>query len=144
MSTGSGMVGELVATTGNLVDVIGREVAAIKAGRMADVEELQPDKSRLAGAFESLMRRLKADPAMFSAVEPPLKEEIRDALHRLEVALAGNERTIAGARAANERLVRSIARAADEEQRRDGPYGRLGNAPARGREPVAFALDQRF
>jgi flagellar biosynthesis/type III secretory pathway chaperone len=140
--SGSGLVGELVAVSSELGAVMDREVAALEAGRIDEVRALQAEKTRLVRNYQTRLDALKADPALYVAVEPPIKEELLDSTRRLRAALSVNASALKAAQAANERLMRTIARAASEERGTAGTgYARPA---ARSAGALSLALDRQL
>ena len=78
-----GKVSELVLATGRLVDLIEQEIELLRAGKVRAIQPLQAEKNRLADEYEARLEQLRADPALFAAVAPAMRQELLQATQRL-------------------------------------------------------------
>ena len=145
---GGGKVGELVVITSQLVDLIEREIALLRAGKVRAIQPLQDEKARLVLEYEAKQEVLRTDPALFAAVAPALRAELVQATQRLNLALARNATAIEAARDVTNRVLDAVVHAATAEHVRNRGYRAEGRSvamarPARG-EAVSLMLDRRM
>lgn len=108
----SGVVGEVVLATGQLVATLENEVEALRRGDVACLERTRTEKARQFRSYEAKLQALKAQPALRASVAPALKTELEEATRKLQTAIDRNVAQLRAAAEANRRLVDAIARAA--------------------------------
>src|SRR3546814_19359266 len=64
----TGIVGELVVITSRMVDVLSREAALLKQGRILGVAALQPEKRQRVTAYEVAISELRRQPSLYASV----------------------------------------------------------------------------
>lgn len=145
--SGSGLVGEIIAVTSRLLELMEREVEFLRAGRIGELTPLQADKLQLVGAYETQLERLRSEPSLYSGVAPVLREELETAMKSLDRAVDRNLKALEAAREVNRRMMDAIVRATAEQAPGRG-YARTGAAPGAaapaGRQAVSITLDQRL
>lgn len=113
----TGLVGEVVLATGQLVATLEQEVGALRLGDVACLERTRGDKARLFRNYEAKMQAMKSQPALRASVEPAVKAELEEATRKLQTAIDRNVAQLRAATEANRRLVEAIARAAADAAR---------------------------
>lgn len=131
---------ELSTVMDEIVRIIERETALVRAGRLAEASELQDAKSELASRYHAATSRLKA---MLSAMPDSEKAALSDLKRKHEefrALLQINLTVLATAHAVSEGILRGVS---DELARKAAPstYGATGrtNAPAATAQPLAVS-----
>ncbi|MBI3451672.1 MAG: hypothetical protein HY057_02355 [Rhodospirillales bacterium] len=140
-------INDLIAVTGRLITLMNRETELLRAMQADQIGTLQDEKLHLARAYTGLVRDLKRDPEIFTAVERAIKDELSDVMLQFSDAAKANERALRAAREANERVMRAIVDAVNS-QRTTAGYSRAGAPvkdpnPARS-APLPIAVDRQF
>jgi hypothetical protein len=135
----------IISVGSRLVDVMEREIAILREMRPGDIAALQDDKAKLVAAYEEQLAGLKGEPELVAALAPPIKDELARVATRLNATVAENERALAAARVANERLLKAVIDALAEDRDRRAGYSRTGKragtGPARRGTPVSLSLN---
>jgi len=126
MSTIAPLVDEVVHVTQRLTALLEREVELLKNLKPQDIRDLQHDKAALAATYERQIRDLRAKPEQLAAVDGKLKERLRQATMRFQVALAENERAIRAVKTVSERLMRAVVAAVADRKSGAPAYTRGG------------------
>jgi hypothetical protein len=132
---------DLIATAGELIRVLGEETAALGAFKLGRIAEFAETKRKLSEAYAVLVRGLRKEPELLAAANAAVRDELKETLARFDVAARANERTLAAARAANERVLKTVVEAA--ETRRGGAtgaYSRTGGVARPGARAGALSL----
>jgi hypothetical protein len=127
-----------------LTALLARESALVRAMRVAEIGELQAEKTALTARYQETFNALVA--AHRGAPLPlDIKERLARSGQRLGDAVAENELALRVGRLATERLITTIVAAVKEQQQSAGPYAppRSAAAPRRG-FMTAAALDRRL
>jgi flagellar biosynthesis/type III secretory pathway chaperone len=121
-------VGEAQSVAARLVDVLAQETTLLRAMRVSDTAPLQGEKATLVGrlrACSARLRRSGREAVMAAGGEPLLA-----LLERLDAAIGDNQRAVAVAKDASERIVEIIRRAALPKMARAQGYGLRGRVAA--------------
>lgn len=131
-----------ITTVDQLVAVMDTEIELLREMRTRDIAELQARKVSLVASYERLAAQLQEDPELLPSLEPELREELLEVSEVLQDAIRDNEAALRAATRANERLLKTIVEALQQEQ---NTYGSMGQAPARAGSPtVSVQIDQRL
>ena len=139
---------ELIRLCSELVVVLERESEILKNRRFSEIAELHPEKAALTAIYESQMKDIAAEPGMFHAIEPALRQQLIDAAETFEDLARKTEISLRAALEMNLRLVGVIADAVQESVPVASGYTQNGTgsniAAAPSKKPIAVTLDQQF
>lgn len=139
---------ELITVSQSLIQVMTEEIESLKAGKVADIEPMQMQKSALTGIYESHMRGAAEDPGTFSAVEPEIRDQLAEITTRFQSVAAENAIAVRAALDMNARLVQVIADAVVHGTPVAAGYTSTGAAPGRRSRgaipPVPASLSQNL
>jgi len=133
---------DLIATAGELIRVLGEETAALGVFQTGRIAEFAETKRKLAEAYAVLVRGLRKEPELLAAATAAVRDELKETLARFDATARANERTLAAARAANERVLKTVVEAAETRRGATGAYSRTGSVARPG--PRAGALSLAF
>lgn len=128
MSAITALIEDTVDVTQRLTALLEREVELLKNLKPQDIRALQHDKSELAATYERLIRDLREKSALLADADPKLKDRLRQATQRFQMALAENERSIRAVKSVSERLMRAVVAAVAERKSSTPAYSRAGLA----------------
>ena len=138
-------VSDLLAVTSRLISCMEQEVALLRSVRPSDIASLQVDKTRLADAYEAHIAALRAGTGNDGPLTPELVQALTGATERLQAAISENVRALRAAREVNDKVLKAIIAAVEQDRAAPAAYGRTG--PASGRRSgaaVSVSLDGRF
>lgn len=121
---------ELIDLSHSMVQVLATETESLRQGDVAAITPLQPQKESLAGIYEAHMRDVTADPGIFNAIEPDLRDALTTAAQQMESAVAENKHAVQAALELNTRLVQVIADAVKSSAPVATGYTATGAAPS--------------
>ena len=146
--TTNDLITNLVAVTARLIDLMGREIDLLRAMKPREIDELQDEKSTLARRYADAVQQLSSEPERLASVAPGVRDELKRATERFEVAVAENARALRSASEANARLIKAIVEAAEGQIPRAEGYTPTGGTAARLVGPrgraVALSINQQF
>ena len=122
---------ELITVSQSLIQVMTEEIETLKAGKVAEIESMQTQKSALTGVYESHMRGAAEDPGAFGAVEPEIRDRLAEVTTRFQSVAAENAIAVRAALDMNARLVQVIADAVVRGTPVAAGYTKTGAAPGR-------------
>lgn len=129
----------------DLTALMSREVELLRAMRVCDFGELQDHKLDLVQSYEKRTETLRRNPAFVEAIDPLLRDELRDVMERMHEVMSENEMAINAARTANQRVATAIVKAVEEQQSESAGYSNRGSASGTaGTPPVSVQIDQHF
>lgn len=138
-------VSDLLAVTSRLIGCMEQEVALLRSMRPADIGTLQADKSRLADAYEAHIAALRAGNGEDDQLAPELVEALTGVTERLQAAIGENVRALRAAREVNDKVLKAVIAAVEQDRAAPTAYGRAGVAAGRRTAaPVSVSLDGRF
>ena len=119
--------------------VVARETEALRQMKLAPLADLQAEKTALAVAYEREVRDLRANPAIFAALDDHVREAFAEASRELQATIGANVRALEAARQVVEGVVKTMSQSLESVQRRPGyqPGGRTADPPSAA-VPVAF------
>ena len=131
----------LAATMNALVAVVERETALVRAGRLADAANLEPEKAELARRYMLDAQSVKANTPTLRSIAPRLLEEATRAHDSFRAVLQMNLTVLATAHAVSEGILRGVA---GEMTKKVTPsaYSALGRNAAQPRaaaQPIAVS-----
>jgi hypothetical protein len=138
-------VTDLLAVTSRLIGCMEQEIALLHSLRPADIGNLQGDKAKLADAYEAHIAALRAGAGEGKPLSPDLIQALTGATERLQGAIAENVRALRAAREVNDKVLKAIIAAVEQDRATPAAYGRSG--PPIGRRngnAVSVSLDGRF
>lgn len=122
-------IGRLGGVIDALTDMLDRETALVRAGRLSEVARLEPAKSELACQYVAATLRLKSTAPHLRDALPALLAPLRPRHDRLRALVQANLTVLATAHAVSESIIRGVA---DEVTRKSTPqtYGASGRQAA--------------
>lgn len=144
----NGAADEIIALAGRLIATMENEIALLEKMKVSEIADGQAEKDRVARSFEAKLKALAGEPALAAAIAPALKAELKATMEKFKLTMHANERTLRAARTANERVVKAIVDAAQEQSAPRHAYsaaGTLGGSAGSDRlAPPPMALDRRL
>lgn len=138
-------VSDLLAVTSRLIGCMEQEVALLRSMRPADIGGLQTDKTRLADAYEAHIAALRDGTGEDGPLSPELVQALTGATERLQAAIVENVRALRAAREVNDKVLKAIVAAVEQDRAVPTAYGRAGvGIGRRTAAPVSVSLDGRF
>ena len=138
------LIDEVVGVLGELEVVIREETRLVRAGLLFAAADLEPEKTRVSGAYLRLRARLKANSVALGRLSAARVEELRRHHEDFNQLLRENLAVLAIAREVSEDLVRTVSeavgkRTAPRTYGRDAASAAPALAGARG-----IAVDRRL
>lgn len=138
----------MVSLTERLADCLAQELDLLGHRRIEGLAELQREKTRLIGAYETEVKLLRQSKDGLAALAGDRKQAMLQAAERLKRMVADNERALRAAKTVNDRVLQAIVEALERERGQPVGYGRRGrppaHAPRRGAGLGAVTLDERL
>jgi flagellar biosynthesis/type III secretory pathway chaperone len=135
----------LITLTERLADCLAQELTLLGNRRIDGLAELQREKSRLIGAYETEVKQLRQNQ---DGLVGERKHAMMQAAERLKRLVAENERALRAAKTVNDRILQAIVDALERERGQPVGYGRRGRPPANAARRSggigAVALDERL
>lgn len=146
MSAIAPLIEDTLDVTHRLTALLEREVELLKNLKPQDIRALQHEKSELASTYERLIRALRDKASLLADADAKLKERLRAATQRFQMALADNERSIRAVKTVTERLMRAVVAAVAERKSCTPAYSRAGLAAggAATAKSVSLTLDRHL
>ncbi len=119
-------LGDLIAITSRLIDLMGKEIEMLRSMRPQDIGALQKDKVSLALAYERHIQELRDDPSLLATAKPNLKVELKRITGRFQEMLNENESAIKAVKSVSEKLLTAIAKAVTEKRGNAAAYSKEG------------------
>ena len=134
---------QLLAMTGRLVELIGEEIAALKARRLDGAGRNWDEKERLVHAYRLEVAAIKADPSALDGARADQREALKASARELEDRLTEHATALAAMKEVSEGLVKAVA--GEIAAARSGPsgYGRTGGVEAGRREASGIAVNAK-
>lgn len=130
----------LIDTASRLTALLERENECLAKCDVSGVTALFEQKQSLTRAYGLLVNELKKEPAKLAVITQVVRDEIKKVMTRFEAVCAINERRLQAVREANDRVLKVIVDAANQQMpqasgyTRTGaiakPYGSSGRVPA--------------
>lgn len=138
---GTQLLAVVTALIDQLSEVVERETALVRDGRLRDAAAMESAKTELSSRYLAASRRVRASASFLKAHVPALLQELQELHGRLRELLQANQMVLATAHAVAEGLIRG---AAGELGRKRAPqtYGAAGRAmepPLRSAQPVILS-----
>ena len=138
----------VISLTERLADCLAQELELLGHRRIEALAELQREKTRLIGAYETEVKLLRQNKDALPALAADRKRAMTQAAERLQRLLAENERALRAAKTVNDRVLQAIVEALERERGQPVGYGRRGrpaaDAPRRASGIGAVTLDERL
>ena len=138
---------DLAEMAEQLIDLIGRESAALRRFAFAEASALTEGKARLANVFASRMAALRKQPQMLRPADAAARGRLANAARALQQAAVDNALALRAAHDAHHSLLNAVVQAVTKRDTPPAGYGRNGQArtPDRGPvQPVSLFQDRRF
>jgi len=129
-------VAMLVTLIERLCEVMAREAECVRRMAVDRIGELQQEKRTLAQAYEKELSALRRQPEAVAALPLRTRQELEQAMRRLQAASRRNADLLLAAKSVTERLLRRVTEALAEEPRAVAP------PPARGGRVIAVSFDR--
>jgi hypothetical protein len=141
-------VRDLIAITGQLITLMNREADLLEAMKADKIGEFQKEKGLLAERYASLVKELRGEPELMKAMADAVRAELKELLNQFNQAAKRNEKALRVAREVNERIVKAIIDATQQQRAAVGPYSTAGvqGASAAGKatraKPLSMVVDR--
>lgn len=137
------LVERVLAVSERLADIVRRETEYLENRQPRMIGELQEEKTRLANEYAMDVQAISLRKELIDRAPAEKVAKLKLSMTRLDEALAANQNVLGATKSVSERILKSIADAANERKAPLLGYGRNA-APARsaGRS-AAIALDSR-
>lgn len=123
----------LIHIASRLISVLEREVELLRQMKSAEVSSLQPEKMQLVVAYEDHIRALAAAPEILEEIAPALQDEFATVAERFDAAMTENRRALTAAHEAQDRFLKAVVKAAQEQKDTFNPYSPQGTVVAGGK-----------
>jgi hypothetical protein len=139
-------VSDLLAITSRLIACMEDEIALLKRMRAQDIGPVQLNKAALADAYEAHLAALRDSDGADESIDSALVQELATTTERLQIAINDNLRAVRAAREVNDKVLKAVVAAVDQNRAAPAAYGRKGAPPVGRRAPAAMsvAMDGRF
>lgn len=117
---------QLVAAGSSLIDVLDEESTALAKARVDRVEALRERKESAASLYETTVRRLSENEAVFAQVSPAARRELSRFKEALDSATVRNVNALRAALEMNRRLVQTIASSVNRQRISAAGYTKTG------------------
>jgi hypothetical protein len=141
-------VRDLIAITGQLITLMNREADLLEAMKADKIGEFQKEKGLLADRYATLVKELRGEPELMTAMADAVRAELKELLNQFNAAAKRNEKALRVAREVNERIVKAIIDATQQQRAAVGPYSTAGlqGASAAGKatraKPLSMVVDR--
>lgn len=146
--TDTNRIERLIHVASQLVEIMSREVALLRAMRVVEIGDLQQEKLELTSEYEGAIAALAEEPELLQAMEPALRSELAEIAARFDAAVDENARALTAVKESHDRLLQAIVDAVAEERSRQKAYtakGALDNPRStRCAPPISLTVDQRL
>jgi hypothetical protein len=146
--TETNRVRDLIAITGQLITLMNRETDLLEAMKADKIAEFQKEKGQLSERYASLVKDLRGEPELMKAMADAVRAELKEMLGQFNTAAQRNEKALRVAREVNERIVKAIIDATQQQRAAVGPYSTAGvqGAGAAGKatraKPLSMVVDR--
>ena len=148
MTDSTAQAADLLKVLNRLIEVLRQEIHMLQQMDPAAMQTLQHDKIVLTAAYESMLTKLRSDPQGLRDLPLGMRQQIMQLTGTFQTTLTENARALFAVKEANDRLFRAIVQAIEEKRKEGQPYSAIGgtgpSTAARGGQPLAVAIDQRF
>ena len=140
----------LIQTASRLTALLDRENECLSKCDVKGVAALHEEKQSLTRAYSLQVHELKKEPAKLAAVTQVVRDEVKKIMTRFDDVCSVNERRLKAVREANDRVMKVIVDAANEQVPRATGYSRTGTVAkpygSSGRVPVPppVAINRTF
>lgn len=139
----------LIHIASRLISVLEREVDFLRQMKSSEVASLQPEKMQLVVAYEDHVRALAAAPDMLEDIAPALKDEFASVAERFDAAMTENRRALTAAHEAQDRFLKAVVKAAQQQKDTFNPYSPQGTVVAGGKpkgaaSPLSLSLNSHI
>jgi hypothetical protein len=117
---------ELLHVASRLTALMERENEHLAKHEPAGVAALQDEKLALTSAYTTRVREIQRDPGQLAALTGAVRDEMKKAFARFDEVARRNELALKAARSVNERVLKAIIEAANQQQPRVTGYSRTG------------------
>jgi division protein CdvB (Snf7/Vps24/ESCRT-III family) len=141
-------VRDLIAVTGQLITLMNHEADLLEAMKAEKISEFQKEKGLLAERYATLVKELRGEPELMKAMADAVRAELKELLEQFNATAKRNEKALRIAREVNERIVKAIVDATQQQRAAVGPYSTAGvqGASASGRasraKPLSMVVDR--
>lgn len=137
---------DLIAVTGQLITLMNRESELLEAMKADKIGEFQKEKGQLTERYAGLVKELRGEPELMAAMAGAVRDELKELLARFNATAKRNEKALRVAREVNERIVRAIIDATQQQRAAVGPYAANGAQGAQGKasraKPLSMTVDR--
>ena len=135
-----GPLDALIDTASRLTALMERENDCLTKGDIGGIGAMHAEKESLTRAYCLHVHELKKEPAKLAVLTQVVRDEVKKVMTRFDEVAATNERRLKALREANDRVMKVIVDAANQQMPRIAGYSRTGAAArpygSSGRVPV--------
>jgi hypothetical protein len=138
---------DLVRMAEQLIDIMGRESAALRRFAFAEASALTEGKASLANVYASRMAALRKQPQSLRPTDAAARRRLTTAARALQQAAIDNAMALRAAHDAHHSMLNAVVQAVTKRDTPPAGYGRNGRSQAAYRgpvQPVSLFQDRRF
>lgn len=121
---------EIMELATALIQLMTREIEALKAHKVADIEPIQAQKASLSDLYHKHIQAIAADPAGMAALDEKIRDELRKLAAQVETTARENAQRVRAALDMNTGIVDRIAQLAQGNRSTASGYTATGAKPA--------------
>jgi exonuclease VII large subunit len=140
MTEPAARVALLLTLMRQLQEVIRTENALLREMKLTRLQELQAEKTALAGSYEVELRRLRRDPELLGALDPESRALLDAAMRELQATLRSSADRLLQAKQVAEGIVQALGASLTAPGTLGRGYAAAENATGR---VIAVAFDRR-
>lgn len=146
--TANERIDALIDLTERLSGCLEQELTALGERRIDTVAELHREKAKLTTAYETEIKQLRQAGDMLLSLGADRRHALAIAAARLKRSMVDNERALRAAKTVNDRVLKAVVEAVEQERGQPVGYGQRGRAPVamprRAGTVSAVTLDERL
>ena len=138
---------ELVTMAEQLIEIMGRESAALRRFAFAEASALTAGKATLANVYASRMMALRKHPQSLRPADAAARRRLATAARALQEAAIDNAIALRAAHDAHHSMLNAVVQAVTKRDTAPAGYGRNGRTQTAYRgpvQPVSLFQDRRF
>jgi hypothetical protein len=120
----------LIDLTRGMTAIVVQETDLLRQHRINDILPLQEPKNRAFQAYEAGIIKIQEAPEVLQALDPELKDSLRETLASFQEASESNRQALKAARDSRRFVLAAIREAVQDQQQQITPYNRTGRTQA--------------
>lgn len=136
---------DFLRTSQRLMGLLEEEIDLLRVMSPTEMQDIQQDKIVLAALYESQLKQLTNQPALFEQLSHEHRDQVNQAMREFRQALNDNEQALRASRHVTETLIQELAFAVARQEYEDQGYLASGlRAERQSRANAAVAVDKRL